>query len=75
MITFSWNAPPEFPEIRDHDHKTWVVVNFKTFDDQQTEIRLRHLGWLIGEKWDAVYHYFDNAWETVLGWLEESCEK
>ena len=75
MVSFTWNAPPEHPEIRNHDHKTWVVLNFSSISEKQTEVELNHLGWLDGEKWDEVYNYFDSAWDTVLGWLEESCEK
>lgn len=75
MLSFTWNAPPEHPEIRNHNHKTWVVLNFNSISGKQTEVELNHLGWLDGEKWDEVYNYFDSAWDTVLKWLEESCEK
>lgn len=75
MLSFTWNAPPEHPEIRNHEHKTWVVVEFIAIDDQKTEVSLKHLGWLDGEKWDDVFNYFVKAWDTVLSWLEESCNK
>lgn len=75
MLSFTWNAPPEHPEIRNHNHKTWVVINFNSISGKQTEVELNHLGWLDGEKWDEVYNYFDSAWDTVLKWLEESCKK
>ncbi len=75
MLSFTWNAPPEYPEIRNHKHKTWVVVNFKSIENDKTEIVLHHLGWLKGKEWDDVYNYFDSAWERVLDWLEKSCEK
>jgi len=75
MLSFTWNAPLEYPEIRNHDHTTWVVVNFNPFDDVKTEVTIKHLGWLTGEKWDKVYNYFDSAWARVLDWLEDSCKK
>lgn len=75
MLSFTWNAPPEHPEIRNHNHKTWVVLNFNSISETKTNIELNHLGWLDGEKWDDVYTYFDSAWDTVLEWLEKSCEK
>jgi len=75
MMSFTWNAPPEYPEIRNHKHKTWVVVSFKPVDKNNTEVTLKHLGWLTGKEWDKVYNYFDAAWLTVLNWLEESCNK
>ncbi len=74
MLSFTWNAPPEYPEIRNHKHTTWVVVNFKPVDENHTELTIKHLGWLSGEEWDKVYYYFDSAWVTVLNWLEESCK-
>ncbi|MEE9449170.1 MAG: SRPBCC domain-containing protein [Ignavibacteriaceae bacterium] len=75
MLSFTWNAPPEYPEIRNHEHSTWVVVNFKPIDGNQSEITINHLGWLTGEEWDKVYNYFDSAWVKVLDWFEESCKK
>jgi uncharacterized protein YndB with AHSA1/START domain len=75
MISFSWNAPPKFPDIRNGDYHTWVVVTFKAVKGNRTEVRINHLGWLKGEDWDQVYQYFDKAWVTVLDWLEKSCKK
>ncbi len=75
MLSFTWNAPPDYPEIRNHKHTTWIVVNFKSVNENQTEVTVKHLGWLTGEDWDEVYNYFESAWVTVLNWLEESCKK
>jgi len=75
MLSFTWNAPPHHEEIRNHEHQTWVVLNFIEIDENHTEIQLNHLGWLEGEKWNQVYDYFENAWETVFKWLENSCAK
>ncbi len=74
LLSFTWNAPPQYMEIRNHPHRTWVVVNFAAVDDERTAVRLRHLGWLDGEQWDEVYQYFDRAWGVVFEWLQESCE-
>jgi predicted enzyme related to lactoylglutathione lyase/uncharacterized protein YndB with AHSA1/START domain len=75
MLSFSWSAPPQYPDIRNHEHKTWVVVNFRIMPNTRTEVEIVHLGWIDGEQWDKVYDYFDKAWETVLEWLDESCGK
>ncbi|WP_420319961.1 SRPBCC family protein [Flagellimonas sp.] len=75
MLSFTWNAPPQYPEIRNHEHKTWVVVIFDSITADKTKVTLHHLGWLEGKQWDAVYDYFNLAWDTVLDWLEQSCEK
>ena len=74
MLSFTWNAPPEYPEIRNHKHSTWVVVYFKSVDKDKTEVTIKHLGWLNGENWDQVYDYFVSAWTRVLDFLEESCK-
>ncbi len=72
MFSFSWNAPPQFKEVREHPYQTWVVVMFRPVDDQRTEVKLVHLGWPEDARWDPVYDYFNKAWETVLKWLNEA---
>jgi uncharacterized protein YndB with AHSA1/START domain len=69
MLSFTWNAPPYYPEIR--SQRTLVVVRLRPIDDKSTEVTLRHMGWGEGEKWDAVFTYFDRAWGTVLGNLRK----
>lgn len=75
MLSFTWNAPPEFKEIRESPYHTWVVVNFKAKSNIETEVTLTHLGWPDDKSWDPVYKYLDEAWDIVLGWLYESCKK
>ena len=74
MLSFNWNAPPKFPEIRISNFHTWVVINFKSIDSKKTEIEINQLGWPEGDDWNEVYKYFDSAWETVLKWMEKSCK-
>ncbi len=66
MLSFSWNAPPQFKEIRESAYHTWVVVNFKTISGNRTEVTLTHLGWPEDKSWDTVYDYFNKAWDQVL---------
>jgi uncharacterized protein YndB with AHSA1/START domain len=61
MLSFTWNAPPQYPQIRNSDYHTWVVLEF--FDQR---IRLTHLGWPEDESWTPVFDYFDRAWTIVL---------
>lgn len=68
-FSFTWNAPPQFTEVRNSEHKTWVVVEFHSIKKQQTEIILTHIGWPSGEKWNEVYNYFEKAWDVVLAGL------
>lgn len=72
MLSFSWNAPPTIPEIRNQEHRTWVVVQFREIDQDHTEVTLDHLGWLDGEKWDETFCYFERAWDLVLNALGKS---
>jgi uncharacterized protein YndB with AHSA1/START domain len=67
MLSFDWNAPPEFPDIR--GQRTWVVVQFEA---EQGDVRvvLTHLGWQDGERWDQVYAYFEQAWTVIMTRLE-----
>jgi uncharacterized protein YndB with AHSA1/START domain len=74
ILSFSWSAPPSFPKIRNSEIKTHVVVQFKSINAHQTEIKLSHLGWLEGDDWKMLYNYFNNAWEIVLNSMAESCK-
>ena len=71
MLSFSWNAPPEYPEIR--KQKTWVVIFFEG-KEKKTSLELYHFGWKKGKDWNEVYDYFQNAWELVLKRFRENCE-
>lgn len=72
MLSFSWNAPPQFPTIRNGNTHTYVVLNFEKIEASKTKVRLRHLGWQEGKEWGEVFAYFDNAWDNVLNWLAKS---
>ena len=74
MLSFTWNAPPSFPDIRKAEEYTWVVVEFEALSERQTLVKLTHLGWREGKDWDGVYKYFEASWDTVMGWLRKSCE-
>jgi uncharacterized protein YndB with AHSA1/START domain len=72
MLSFSWNAPPSFPQIRKSSYKTWVVIEFNGISTNETELVLTHLGWPDDPAWNPVYDYFDRAWALVLEWFENS---
>ncbi|MEN8184390.1 MAG: SRPBCC domain-containing protein [Myxococcota bacterium] len=67
MLSFSWNAPPNFGDLR--GKHTWVVIEFQELDEEKVEVRLTHLGWGQGDDWDKLYDYFDRAWGGLLGAL------
>ena len=81
MISFEWNAPPQFAHAR--PQKTWVVVTFRSVDSNHTRVRLVHLGWdemksknpdHVAE-WDQVKAYFEAAWPKVLSWMKQRFEE
>ncbi len=72
MLSFTWNAPPQFANVRNADAKAWVVVELEKIDDTHTKVKLTHTGWRDGEEWNQVYAYFDKAWTKVLEWLRDS---
>jgi uncharacterized protein YndB with AHSA1/START domain len=69
MLSFEWNAPPEYPIVRGDQH-TWVVVQFCPISRYKTQVKLTHIGWKEGDEWDEVFRYFERAWDVVLGRLE-----
>lgn len=73
MISFTWDAPPQWPEIR--KHRTVVVFRFYNVGPSKTLVTFHQLGWGTGAEWDAVYQYFTNAWSGfVLPNLKYSLE-
>jgi uncharacterized protein YndB with AHSA1/START domain len=60
MISFTWDAPPQWPEIR--KQRTLVAVRFYRITDTETLVTLTQTGWGIGAEWDVVYDYFGKAW-------------
>ena len=74
LFSFTWNAPPQFPEIRNGSWHTWVVLDFEALNENETHVNLTHLGWKEGQEWKKVYEYFENAWEIVLRRFAEACQ-
>jgi uncharacterized protein YndB with AHSA1/START domain/uncharacterized protein YciI len=64
MLSFEWNAPPEFGELR--DKRTQVILQFESISPNRTKVTFSHLGWGKGDDWDKLYEYFDRAWSYVL---------
>ena len=71
MLSFTWTAPPSIPGLRDKGIMTHVVVTMDELPTGQTKVRIAQMGFGEGEDWDKCYAYFDQAWPTVLGWLQE----
>jgi len=72
MLSFSWNAPPENPEIR--KQRTVVVVQLTDLGSHGTKVKLTQNGFGEGSEWDTVRGHFEKAWPMVLKSLKESVE-
>jgi uncharacterized protein YndB with AHSA1/START domain/uncharacterized protein YciI len=74
MISFTWNAPPQFRDVR--MQRSFIVVQLFDVPDEsgapgRTRVKLTQGGFGEGEQWDQVYEYFDNAWGYVTQALVE----
>jgi uncharacterized protein YndB with AHSA1/START domain len=73
MITFTWDAPPKFPEIR--KQRTVVMIRFYKTGEAKSVVTLHHMGWGTGKEWDEVFNYFSGTWAAfVLPNLKYSLE-
>lgn len=76
MLSFSWNAPPKFPELRAKGASTIVVVEFEPFGEGFTKVSLTHHGWPqepgeLAEQWEGAFAYFTAAWPRVLEHIDK----
>jgi len=66
FLSFTWNAPPEFPHVRSLGGVSWIALAFSARPNDRTHVELWHLGWGTGAEWDKVFEYFQLAWDLVL---------
>jgi uncharacterized protein YndB with AHSA1/START domain len=71
MLSFSWGAPPEFPNAR-KEIAQWVVLFFNEVGPNQTLVSFQEFGWKDDKEGEQVYEYFDRAWAVVLARLAHS---
>ena len=72
MLSFSWNAPPTIPALREIGPCTWIVLHFASVDESHTKLSLRHCGIKSGsDDWDAYLAYFESAWPFVFAALQK----
>jgi uncharacterized protein YndB with AHSA1/START domain len=63
-LAFTWNAPPDLPNVR--GQRTMVIVEFEPVGEDQTRVTLRHIGWGSGPEWEQALRYFGSAWSDVV---------
>ena len=71
MLSFTWNAPPTIPKLRESGARTHVIVYLEDGGPDEIKVRLAQLGFGEGEDWEKYYAYFDRAWGSVLGALKD----
>jgi uncharacterized protein YndB with AHSA1/START domain len=64
LLSFTWNAPPELPRIR--EQHTHVSVYFTALEGKRTCVTLIHDGWGWGKDWERAREYFIRAWGQVV---------
>lgn len=77
MLSFSWNAPPQFPTAR--EKRTWIVLRIDPDGAHASRVTLRQMGFAEqaaadpahAEEWAQVRAYFHRAWPSVLTALQE----
>ncbi len=71
-LSFTWNAPPEFPTIR--TQCTHVGLRFRQISDEITRLHFTETGWGESKEWQDVFGYFSEAWPSVLSNLKKVLE-
>jgi PTH1 family peptidyl-tRNA hydrolase len=72
-LAFTWNAPPDVPELRDAEERTRVSLQFKRKGPDATLVTLTQTGFGTGDAWDRNLAYFEEAWPRVMVRLEGVC--
>jgi uncharacterized protein YndB with AHSA1/START domain len=68
MISFQWNAPTEYPQVRNGG--TWVVVQMRPEGTDRTHVSVTHYGWRDGAEWDQAHAHFVRGWCDLMKRLE-----
>jgi uncharacterized protein YndB with AHSA1/START domain len=69
MISFQWNAPTQFPHVRNGG--TWIVVEMRPKEKNRTLVTISHLGWKDGPEWDAAFAHFEQGWGELMKRLQQ----
>jgi len=64
FLSFTWNAPPHLPEVR--NQTSHVSVRLVETATDKTRVTLWHDGWGIGGEWDEAFAYFSRAWPKIV---------
>jgi len=81
MLSFSWNAPPQFAYAR--EKHTWVVVRIEAHGAHGSKVTLKHYGFTEqaadgpehAEEWKKTRAYFAAAWPKLTGGMKAVLEE
>jgi len=75
MLSFTWNAPPSIPNLRNAGVKTQVILRISSAGADRTSVQLTQWGFGEGDDWGQYRQYFDRAWGNVLNGLVGKFQK
>lgn len=76
FLSFTWNAPPSIPEVRNSEIYTKVTLSFKVINTKSCELKLVHNGWdYEGKGWENTHQYFQQAWSYVMRNFEQAIQE
>jgi uncharacterized protein YndB with AHSA1/START domain len=67
-LYFEWTMPIFAKELNTTPLPTWVEIHLEPFGagEDQTLVKLNHLGFGQGELWDRCYSFFERGWFDIL---------
>jgi uncharacterized protein YndB with AHSA1/START domain len=72
FLSFEWKGPSEFNHFMNAaDPLTHVVVFFIPVDPSSTDVNLIHSGWRSSGDWQKAREYFEAAWNSAFGKLQQ----
>ncbi|MFT4970622.1 MAG: hypothetical protein ACI9O4_002383 [Chitinophagales bacterium] len=76
FLSFTWNAPPSIPEIRNSNKYTNVKLSFNSINAHSCELKLVHDGWNYGGKgWGDTHQFFQEACPYLLNNMEQAIKQ
>ncbi len=69
MISFGWQLPPMFAEMR--VTTTWVVVTIQPDANGQSIVVIQQLGLGTGPAWEQVRLHMERGWNDLLARLQQ----
>ncbi|HRC86165.1 MAG TPA: SRPBCC domain-containing protein [Thermoanaerobaculia bacterium] len=75
FLAFEWRGRQNMVEMNAQPLPTWVELHFAPVVGERgsTRISLEHYGFGTGGTWEEAYVFFQNAWKSVMGALEQRC--